>query len=150
MLPDILDQMQQQYGWRCQPRTVAHDKASYFVAPRSQRLAMSFADALRDAELRSWLGGADADCSWLAGRLGDVYPHETAIAHIRRGLDQRYPRMTPGETVAQFKRLMSLVQDNMNSGEFAATGGGELASMALCLRRRCELVAQLEGGRLRT
>ena len=124
VLPGILDQMKQQHGWCCQPHTVVHDKASYFVAPRSQRLAMSFADALRDAKLRSWLGDADADCSWLAGRLGDVFPHETVIAHVRRGLDQRYPRMTPGETVAQFTRRMSLVQDHMNSDELAATDGG--------------------------
>ena len=32
----------------------------------------------------------------------------------------------------------------------ATTGGGGLASMARCLRRRCELAVQLEGGRLRT
>ena len=34
-LPDILEQMRQEHGWDRVPRTVVHDKASYFVAPRS-------------------------------------------------------------------------------------------------------------------
>ena len=78
VLPDILAAMQQEYGWSRTPRTVVHDKASYFVASRLLRLAASFADAPRGARLKSWLGDADADCHWLAGRLGDVYPHEIA------------------------------------------------------------------------
>ena len=34
VLPDILEKMKQEYGWARVPRTVVHDKASYFVAPR--------------------------------------------------------------------------------------------------------------------
>ena len=34
VLPDILEEMKQEYGWVRVPRTVVHDKASYFVAPR--------------------------------------------------------------------------------------------------------------------
>ena len=34
VLPDILKKMKQEYGWARVPRTVVHDKASYFVAPR--------------------------------------------------------------------------------------------------------------------
>ena len=84
VLPGILADMQLEHGWSRTPRTVVHDKASYSVAPRSQHLTSTFADALRGAELKSWLGDADADCSWLAGRLGDVHAHETVISHIRR------------------------------------------------------------------
>ena len=150
VLPGILMDMQQEHGWNRTPRTVVHDKASYFVAPRSQRLASSFADALRNAKLKSWLGDADADCSWLPGRLGDVYPHETVISHIRRGLDHRFPRSTPGETRARFARRMSKVQDYMNSTDFKARDGGGLAALAQSLRERCRRVCLLEGERLRT
>ena len=118
VLPGILVEMQREHGWSRTPRTVVHDKASYFVAPRSQRLASSFANALRKAKLKSWLGDADADCSWLAGRLGDVYLHETVISHVRRGLEHRFPRSTPGETRARFARRMAKVQAYMNSPEF--------------------------------
>ena len=150
VLPGILDEMQWEHGWSRTPRTVVHDKASYFVAPRSQRLASTFADALRGAKLKSWLGDADADCSWLAGRLGDVYPHETLISHIRRALDQRFPRAAPGETRARFANRMKRAEDYLNAGDFQARDGGGLAALAESLRGRCRRLALLEGERLRT
>ena len=150
VFPGILEEMQREHGWNRTPRTVVHDKASYFVAPTSQRLASDFADALRGAKLKSWLGDADADCSWLAGRLGDAYPHETVISHIRRGLDHRFPRSTPGETRAKFARRIAKVQEYMNSSEFQARDGGGLASLAEALRERCRRLVFLKGERLRT
>ena len=33
-LPDILEEMKKEHGWVRTPRTVVHDKASYFVTPR--------------------------------------------------------------------------------------------------------------------
>ena len=100
---------------------------------------------LHGAKLKSWLGDADADCSWLAGRLGDVYPHETVISHLRRGLDHRFPRSTPGETRGRFARRMAKVQAYMNSSEFKARDGGGLASLAESLRERCRRVSLLRG-----
>ena len=150
VLPDILVEMQQEYGWSRTPRTVVHDKASYFVASRAQRLATSFADALRGARLKSWLGDADADCNWLAARLGDVYPHETVISHIRRSLDHRFPRCSPGETRSRFANRMQKVQAYMNSEEFAARDGAGLASLAESLRDRCRRLVLLKGERLRS
>jgi hypothetical protein len=132
------------------PRFEVMDKASYFVAPRSQRLAKPFDDALRSGGMKSWLGDADADCSWLAGRLGDVYLHETVISHIRHGLDHRFPRRTHGESRAQFARRMALVEAHLNSAEFKAADGGGLSSLAQALHARCSKVVELEGGRLRT
>ena len=132
------------------PRTLVHDKASYFVAPSSQRLASKFATALHSANLRSWLGDGDADCGWLAGRLGDVYPHETVISHIRRGLEQRFPRKSLGETRPQFAHRMANVQAYMNSPEFAAQDGGGLLALAESFRERCRQVVLLKGERLRT
>ena len=86
----------------------------------------------------------------LAGRLGDVYPHETVISHIRRGLEQRFPRSTPGETRTRFATRMAKVQDYMNSSEFKAQAGGGLAALAESLRERCRRVSLLKGERLRT
>ena len=150
VLPGILEGMRGEYGWSRTPRTVVHDKASYMVAPRSQRLVAPFAEALRAAKLKSWVGDEDANCSWLAGRLGDVYPHETVISHIRRGLDHRFPRATPGETRGRFAGRMLKVQAYMNSKEFAARDGGGLGALAECLRQRFDRVVKLEGERLRT
>ena len=91
-----------------------------------------------------------ADCSWLAGRLGDVYLHETVISHIRRALEHRVPRSAPGETRARFARRMAKVQDYINSPEFKARDGGGLAALAESLRARCQRVSLLKGERLRT
>ena len=90
------------------------------------------------------------DCSWLAGRLGDVYPHETLIRHIRGGLDERFPCGHPGETPAQFARRMAKVQAFLNSDAFAAPSGGGLANLARSLRLRCQRLVGEAGGRLRT
>ena len=150
VLPGILELMRQKHGWADTPRTVVHDKASYFVAPRSQRLTKPLADALHAARLKSWLGDGDADCSWLAGRLGDVFPHETLIRHIRGGLEEKFPRWRPGETPAQFANRMAKVQAFLNSDDFAAPSGGGLASLARSLRCRCRRMLELEGGRLRS
>ena len=150
VLPGVLEEMRDEHGWGRTPRTVVHDKASYMVAPRSQRLATTFAEALRKAKLTSWLGDGDADCSWLAGRLGDVYPHETVISHIRRGLNHRFPRSTPGETRGRFAGRMAKVQEYLNSDDFATRDGGGLAKLAQSLRDRCHRMVLLKGGRLRT
>ena len=149
-LPGVLELMRQEHGWADTPRTVVHDKASYFVAPRSQRLTKPLADALHVARFKSWLGDGDADCSWLAGRLGDLFPHETLIRHIRGGLEEKFPRWLPGETPAQFANRMAKVQAFLNSDDFAAPSGGGLASLARSLRCRCSRMLELEGGRLRT
>ena len=150
VLPGILEEMRRDYRWSTTPRTIVHDKASYFVAPRAQRLAAPFAAALRRAKLRSWLGDEDDDCSWLSGRLGDIYPHETVISHIRRGLDHRFPRASPGETRGRFAGRMQKVEDYMNSREFTARDGGGLLSLSDSLRDRCQRLVLLKGERLRS
>ena len=150
VLPGILARMKRKYGWSRAPRTVVHDKASYFVTPRSQRLTAHFEEALRRSRLVSWLGDGDADCSWLAGRLGDVYLHETVIGHIRHGLDHRFPRCTAGETRNQFAIRMAKVEAFLNSDDFPSRAGGGLEALAQALHQRCARVVELEGGRLRT
>ena len=149
VLPGILDEMRYAYKWSRTPRTVVHDKASYFVAPRAQRLSEPFATGLRAAKLKSWMGDEDADCSWLAGRLGDVYPHETLISHARRSLSRKYPRATPGETRNRFANRMEKVATYLNSKEFATRDGGGLIAMAQAMRGRFQRVQDLGGERLR-
>ena len=100
--------------------------------------------------LRGWLGNGDADCRWLTGRLGDVYPHETVIGHIRRALNHRFPRSTPSEICNRFKSRLQRVADYMNSNEFAARDGGGLGSLAASLYERCSRVSALQGERLRS
>ena len=92
----------------------------------------------------------DADCSWLAGRLGDVYLHETVIGHVRHGLDHRFPRRTGGETRAQFANRMAKVEAFLNSDDFPSRASGGLVALAQALHRRCARVVELQGGRLRT
>ena len=70
--------------------------------------------------------------------------------HVRRGLEHRFPRSTPGETRARFARRMAKVQDYINSPEFKARDGGGLAALAESLRARCQRVSLLKGERLRT
>ena len=133
-----------------QDEALYKDKASYFVAPKTQRLAAQFEEALCSSGFASWLGDGDANCGWLAGRLGDVYLHETVIAHVRHSLDHRFPRRTAGETRAQFANRMAKVEALLNSDDFPSRAGGGLESLAQALHRRCARVVELQGGRLRT
>ena len=69
---------------------------------------------------------------------------------VRRGLEHRFPRSTPGETRARFARRMAKVQAYMNSPEFEERDGGGLAALAESLRARCQRVSLLRGVRFRT
>ena len=68
----------------------------------------------------------------------------------RRGLEQRFPRKSLGETRRQFAHRMANVQAYMNSPEFAAQDGGGLLALAESFRERCRQVVLLKGERLRT
>ena len=46
VLPGILQDMKQEYGWNTLPREVVHDKASYMVSLFRDRLNVVFADFL--------------------------------------------------------------------------------------------------------
>ena len=86
--------------------------------------------------------------NWLAKRWGDVYLHETVIAHIRRLLATDFACDRLYETPMQFKRRMKLVEDHMNSDNFKAPGGGGLMDLAKELPARCQSVLKLRGERL--
>ena len=149
-LPKALEEMKQEHGWSSIPRVVVHDKASYMVSSTANRLNPVFGGALAEAGFRSWAGPEGESTAWLAGRLGDVYPHETAISHIRRLLMEKFVCTRLNETVSQFKGRMRKVQDFMNSEEFSAgtQSKGGLASLARSLIPRCQEVLDRGGGRL--
>ena len=53
ILLGILDDMKVEYGWRTLPRTIVHDKASYMVTSRYDRVQVVFAQALQAAGFKS-------------------------------------------------------------------------------------------------
>ena len=145
VLPKELASMQASHGWASVPRTVVHDKAPYMANAKGDKLNANFAQALQAANLRSWAGQTVA---WMAPRFGDVYPHETCIAHIRRLLEHKFVRDSPGETLRQFRNRMAKVEAELNSDSFAADGGGGLMALSAELRPRCEELIRRKGDRL--
>lgn len=148
VLPGLLEKMKQRHGWSDIPRTLVHDKASYMVPPAHDRLQTHFAATLRKAGLRSWVGDEGASASWMVTKFGDVYPHETAIAHVRRLLEGDFRHTSIHETPAHFKQRMQRVEDHMNSDAFAAPDGHGLLGLAKELRSRCEEVIRRNGARI--
>ena len=120
------------------------------VSPAANRLNPVFGGALAEAGYRSWAGAEGESTAWLCGRFGDVFPHETAISHIRRLLMEKFVCTRLNETVPQFKARMRKVQDYMNSDDFndSARAGGGLNSLARALIPRCQEVLNRSGGRL--
>ena len=108
-----------------------------------------FAGALQEAGLHSWIGDAAADASWLSARFADVYPHETAISHVRRLLAQKFVCTRIGETMGQFRNRMAKVEAHMNSPEFADKNGEGLLGLCKSLRARCQEVKDGDGRRIR-
>jgi len=142
--------MKVKYGWSDLPRSVVHDKASYMVTHSHQRLQITFAEALRAGGFRSWVGGDSGHdtTKWLVKKWGDVYPHETLIAHIRRLLDGDFSTNKIFETPAQLTARMKKVEEHLNSDNFAAPGGGGLLALAKELPDRCREVVKRQGERI--
>ena len=145
VLPLELRGMQAEHGWPTLPRTVVHDKASYMVNSKAQKVNAAFHATLQEAGLHSWAGES---AKWMAARFSDAYIHETLISHIRRALDHKFPRAQPGETYIQFRRRMDKVEAYLNSDEFAARENGGLHALGKDLRDRCRAVIARQGERL--
>lgn len=148
VLPGILKEMQETYGWPNVPRTVVHDKASYMVTATHERLHHAFAGALTAAGFTSWVGGPSACTQWLVSKWSDVYVHETLISHIRRLLYTEYMCSTPSETVAHFMGRMRRVEAHLNSPEFSMAGGRGLDGLARDMLARCHEVVKRKGQRI--
>ena len=149
VLPGILEEMKEQYGWHTIPRTIVHDKASYMVTHCHQRLNAVFAGCLEEAGFTSWIGGSHDPTSWLVKKWGDVYIHEIVISHVRRLLDNHFTCLRLDETPSRFIARMEALQTFMNSPNFARKGGGRgLGGLAQGLRSRCEEVIARQGERI--
>ena len=72
---------------------------------------------------------------WLAPRWGNVYLHETVIAHIRRLLDTDYRCASLNETAPRFQGRMNRVAAHLHSPNFRAHGGRGMCGLAKDLRR---------------
>ena len=111
---------------------------------------MTFAAGPCEAGFRSWVGGDDgaAETQWLVKKWGDVYMHETLIAHLRRLLDNEFASTRLHETREQFVRRLGQVEDHVNSAAFAAAGSGVLLALAKSMPERCREVIKRGGERL--
>ena len=147
-LPGVLEEMKQEHGWSLIPHVVVHDKASYMVNATVEQLNPVFVGALTEGGFRSWVGAPGASAKWMCSKFGDVYLHETVIAHIRRLLATQFSSQRIDKTASQFQQRLRAVQDHMNSQEFCAEGGGGLASLAKELRCRCKEVVKKKGARI--
>ena len=147
-LTEVLQSMQQDYGWPTIPRVVVHDKASYMVNSTCQQLNPVFKGALVEAGFRSWISEVGSDTTWVAAKLGDVYLHETAISHVRRLLATKFVCTHVEETVGQFNKRMEAVENFMNSEDFKQHGGRGLLGLSRGLRDRCQQVIDLKGSRI--
>ena len=103
---------------------------------------------LAGAGFKSWVGSVSDTTEWLSARWGDVYLHETVIAHIRRLLDEEYRTVSLNEPVSRFQHRMELVAAHLNSPAFRAPRGRGNEGLAKDLRRRCREVIKLKGERL--
>ena len=81
-------------------------------------------------------------------RFGDVYLHETAIAHVRRLLDGKFAHNQVHESASHLRDRMQRIADHMNSPDFAVSGGNGLLGLAKELRPRCEALIEARGERL--
>ena len=148
VLPDFLADMGRAHSWSNLPRVVVHDKASYMVNTPGEQLNPVFGGALAEAGFRSWVGPQGSSTQWMSNKWGDVFLHETAIAHIRRLLATRFVSTRVDETWAQFRARMQAVEDYMNSDDFPVSGGQGLNGLAKELHTRCRAVVQRKGARL--
>ena len=78
-------------------------------------------------------------------KFGDVYLHETLIAHIRRLLDTDFAATRLCETPTQFRTRMQRVEDHLNSDSFKGPGGRGLPGLAKELLDRCRQVIAKRG-----
>ena len=77
-----------------------------------------------------------------------MYPHEIAISHVRRLLDQDFACVKVGETDVQFRKRMDAMCEHMNSAAFPAKDGRGLEGLCKSWGARCQDVIDRDGGRI--
>ena len=139
-LPTVLEEMKVEFGWSNTPKVILHDKASYFV--NNHKLNPTFAAGLRAGRFKSW---AEDDCKWLSRHLGDFYPHETVIAHVRRLLGTKFSKCSLWEKPEQFRARMLKVEQYM---DYEMGDGGSLERIGRSLLNRADQLKKNGGERL--
>ena len=106
-----------------------------------------FAEGLRKGGFSSWVDViGHGDSKWLARNLGDFYPHETVISHVRRLLSGKFSRKDClNETPSQFKSRMAKVERYMN---YELGGGDALNKLGKELHHRSQKLKDSGGERL--
>ena len=137
--------MKKEWGWSSIPRVLLHDKASYFVNSSREILNPTFAAGLRAGKFNSWVEAGGGDCAWLAAHLGDFYPHETVISHVRRLLSTTFARSALHESPGQFAARMKRVEQHMN---YEMGEGDSLQRLGQELHQRSAKLKELKGERL--
>ena len=110
-LQPCLESMKKEFNWSNTPKVILHDKASYFVDSTQNRVNRTFAAGLKPGNFKSW---CQEDTQWLGSHLGDLYPHESVISHVRKLLSTKFAKGSLWETPTQFAARMKKVEEHMN------------------------------------
>ena len=100
---------------------------------------------LEQSGFRSWVSATSDSAAWMVKSFGDVYLHETDIAHIWKLLDGKFAHHKLHEPPVHFMERMRQVEDHMDSSDFAAIHGKALMGLAIELRPRCEQLIRRQG-----
>ena len=92
-------------------------------------------------KFKSW---AEDGASWLASHLGDFYPHETVISHVRRLLSTKFLKSSLHESPEQFAARMLKVEQYMN---YEMGDGESLQRLGKHLHQRAKKLKDLRGER---
>ena len=145
ILPEVLTSMKDEWGWPNVPKVVLHDKASYFVDSTKNQLNTAFAAGLKAGKFTSWVDVAGDNTKWLAAKLGDFYPHETVISHVRRLLVTKFAKNSLNESPGQFAARMKKVEEYLN---YEMGGGDALVRLGKEFHTRARKLKDLKGERI--
>ena len=81
----------------------------------------------------------------MASHLGDFYPHESVISHVRRLLSTKFAKSSLHETPGQFAARMLKVERYMN---YEMRGGESLEKLGKALHTRAGQLKKLTGERI--
>ena len=130
---------------RCNVTQCNVTQASYFVNSKQNCLNTVFDSGLKAGRFTSWVESGEGECSWLARHLGDLYPHESVISHVRRLLSSKFRRETLHETPGQFAARMKKVERYLN---YEMKDGESLEKLGHALHKRSEELKKRKGERL--
>lgn len=122
------------------PRIIASDRGPGMYAPNGM-IVRDYDCAVRAAGFRSFMG---PDAKKQAPDMGDLFPHETAVAWVRNRLRRIKPRHLPWEeSEAQWAQRMQAAVDHANENY-------DTDALCRAFPDRLRMCNALSGGRVRT